>query len=410
MSKTKGSAAKRLLWILIAVLIVAYVGYQVYQALYSPVEIEIARAYSAYDTIDVEALVIRDETVIRTPVKGYLYYTCEDGTRIAKNGTIAQVYANQSDAMDRQQVTGLDEEIDMLSSITSTGATGMMSLDMVGKQMGVALKNVTADGISLSYNELAEKRFELLTMLNKRRVTVGKEQNFSARIRTLTAKKENLTRHSSSARGTVTSPISGYFVSRVDGYETAFDYKRATALTVADIQNAKEDPALLKGGSVGKIVGDYQWYFACVIPAEEASKLAVGQDLSILLPFVSSSAVPVSVASLNRDREGNVAATFVCSYMSAKLSSIRREEASIRIKEYAGLYVRDTALRFNDAKEPGVFIRAGDTLYFRKVNIIYHDENGRFSVCEKTDDPAFLQLYDDVVIAGKGLYDGKIIN
>lgn len=406
----KNTFIRRLLLVLVALFLIVYVAYQVYQTVYSPITIEIARSYSAYDTIDIEATVIRDETVVDSSVNGYLYYVCEDGDRVAKNGTIAYIYASQKDAMDRQQISRLDAEIAALEETPTQGSAGMMSLELLGKQRRTLLSQLIEDGGKLSYHDLAAKRASLLALTNKWQVIVGKEKDFSGRIAALKQQREDLARSSGQVKGTVTSPIAGYFVSQVDGYENSLSYHKITAMTVADVQRIQSNTATVSGSSVGKIVGDYQWYFVCVLSAEEAGKLSVDQNLTILLPFVSSTAVPVTVAALNHDRDGNVAAAFRCSYMSDRLASIRREEVAIRVREYAGLYVRDAALRFNDAQEPGVYIRVGDTIYFRKVEVVYHDENGRFSVCKQRDEKDYLQLYDDVVVSGRGLYDGKIIH
>ena len=46
---------------------------------------------------------------------------------------------------------------------------------------------------------------------------------------------------------------------------------------------------------------------------------------------------------------------------------------------------------------------------------LYYDETGRFSICdanvkpEAGDDRTYLKLYDDMVIEGKKLYDGKVV-
>ncbi len=404
------SILKRLVLLVVSLFLLLYVGYQVYQTMYSPLTIEIAQAYSAYDTIDVNALIIRDETVISTSYNGYLYYLCEDGARVAKNGTIAYAYASQEDAMAQQEVKRLESEIELLEELVMHGTAGGNSLELIKKQSQNALQQVITDGSSLSYDNLAEKRSTLLALMNKRQLTIGKAKDFSSQLAALRQEKKELLASSSSAKGKVTSPIAGYFVSQVDGYENLLNYKNVTSMTVADIKRAQSSTADVTGDRVGKIVGDYQWYFVCVLDAAQASKLTVGKNLTISLPFVSSTSVPVTVASLNKDRDGTVAASFVCSYMSDKLSSVRQEKAEIRVKEYAGIYVKDEALQFNEQKEAGVYIRVGDTIHFRKVNAIYHDDVGKFSVCEIVSDSSYLQLYDDIVVSGRGLYDGKVIN
>ena len=45
---------------------------------------------------------------------------------------------------------------------------------------------------------------------------------------------------------------------------------------------------------------------------------------------------------------------------------------------------------------------------FVEVNVIYSDDD--YMICEKqTDDEKVLRLYDEVIVKGKNLYDGKIV-
>ena len=57
----------------------------------------------------------------------------------------------------------------------------------------------------------------------------------------------------------------------------------------------------------------------------------------------------------------------------------------------------------------GVYVVSGMQMNFVPVKIIYFGED--FLICEKeTDnDRRVLKLYDNVIVKGKNLYDGKII-
>ena len=56
--------------------------------------------------------------------------------------------------------------------------------------------------------------------------------------------------------------------------------------------------------------------------------------------------------------------------------------------------------------ELGVFIKYGDTVKFRKVNIIYETDD--FIVSSLDDDgDGYLTMYDEVIVTGKDLYVDK---
>ena len=64
-------------------------------------------------------------------------------------------------------------------------------------------------------------------------------------------------------------------------------------------------------------------------------------------------------------------------------------------------------MRVQDGKT-GVFVRSGMTVKFVGVNVIHRTDE--YIICEQeVSNDTVLRLYDDVVVKGKRLYDGKII-
>ena len=67
--------------------------------------------------------------------------------------------------------------------------------------------------------------------------------------------------------------------------------------------------------------------------------------------------------------------------------------------------------------EKGVYVRRGNVARFRKLNIVYSDQTYVISATASqdgepiVDDPGnYLKQYDEVILEGKDLYDGKIID
>ena len=77
-------------------------------------------------------------------------------------------------------------------------------------------------------------------------------------------------------------------------------------------------------------------------------------------------------------------------------------------QEYSGLKVPTKAIRFVDGKT-GVFVISGMTLKFVTVDVLYRTDE--YIICDKkASNESVLRLYDEVVVKGKKLYDGKIID
>ena len=94
--------------------------------------------------------------------------------------------------------------------------------------------------------------------------------------------------------------------------------------------------------------------------------------------------------------------------MNSELASIRRGSMTIINNTYSGLKIPTKALRFQNDKT-GVFVRSGITLKFVGVNVVYRTDE--YIICEQqVSNESVLRLYDDVVVKGKKLYDGKIVD
>lgn len=62
-----------------------------------------------------------------------------------------------------------------------------------------------------------------------------------------------------------------------------------------------------------------------------------------------------------------------------------------------------------EAEQVGVYVLWGTEVVFRYVDVLY-SRDGITVVKNKTGESKYLKLYDDVIIEGRNLYDGKIVN
>ena len=160
---------------------------------------------------------------------------------------------------------------------------------------------------------------------------------------------------------------------------------------------------------VGKIVSDYEWYIAAEVTINESLNYKEGDKLTIYTSVKSYPKLPVTVSKINISESGSSAVVlFACNDMNSELASMRTGPMTVVKKEYSGLKVHKSALRVVDSKR-GVYVLTGMQVKFVEVNVIFTD--GEYLICEKqTSDSSVLRLYDEVIVKGKNLYDGKIIS
>ena len=80
------------------------------------------------------------------------------------------------------------------------------------------------------------------------------------------------------------------------------------------------------------------------------------------------------------------------------------------------------ALVENEEGLTGVYVLSGKRVVFKPIKILYHADNHVMATAaiyyksngeideEKTPDLPVLEAYDRVIVKGKNLYDGKVIN
>ena len=403
---------KQLLIIAAALLLVVYVGYQAYTVFRPRMETETVTRVTSYQTLEADGVVYRDEAIISENPGGYLFYSVQNGSRISRGGKIADIFNSEKDALAQQELDELDNEITLLSSINAQGTANRANLSAITQQINDTWLEITTEAQSTAMGDLNSLHSRLLTLLNKQQITIGRVENFDQQLSDMRAKRQTLAQSFQPATGTLTSPVAGYFIGDLDGYEGYCGISDVEQTTVSKIQEALNyQPQAPTGGS-GKIVSDYEWYLACVLPLSEIAEVKVGSQFDIRMPFVSGEVIPMKLVSINKDASGQAALVFTCTNMNRDLSTVRVEKIEIRLKEFDGLRIPESAIRFNDQQEPGVFVQVGNVLAFRRIQVLYHDAVAGYSVCKIPDDnmKGYVDLYDKIAVKGEDLYDGKLVD
>lgn len=405
----KSKSTYRFLSILLIVVILFYVGFQAYRAIFNSVTTEMVSSYSVYESIKTEGIVFRNETIVPAVSSGHAYYSIENGSRVSKGGVIASVYPTADGGLIAQQIADIDQRIASLRALQSDDSTQHLSLDLLNTQIINAVNTLVTDAEDGTINSSAMTKNDLLTLLSKKQMLIGSSTDMSAAIAALETEKKQLQQKSSRATSQLTAPEAGYFVDRTDGYEKILAKVDPTALTVADIEeHLKKEPDAAIASS-GKIVGGYEWYLGCVVSEDYYNALAVGNNLTVRMAFVTDEEIPVTVASCKKNAQGKLAVVFRCVYMSEELSTVRKETVEIQLVEHTGLKVPKRAIVINDDMQAGVYIRSGNVVAFRKIKQLY-SEPADYVICEDTQAVGFLHMYDDIIVEGRGIYEGKIIH
>ena len=425
---------RRLAAICLAFLLLFYIGYQVYNANYVSVKTEIATYVSADDPGTSEVgqatgTAIRKESVIQQQTNGVITYVVNDGGKVSKGGTVAEIYATEQDAAAQQQIETLNLQISQLQKLSSPGSTYAADQDTLNKQISQKLVALLQKSALGEFDTLEEAREDLLYVLNERQIVTNKVENFDDRIASLTQQRDSLSA-GRQALGTITAPSAGIFISEVDGYESVFDYDNILSVTPAQYREGFQTTVSPAADAVGKICGEFKWYVVCVVSAEDALKFLEGNAVTLSFPFATSDSVTAVVRAVNQESiDSEAAVVLECSTMNEELARLRTETCSIAVTRYSGIRVSQKAVHFaevtrtyekedgeevTETKEvKGVYVMHGSEIVFRQIVPLY--STSTYVICDPNPDEDELmtsetvQLYDEIVVEGTDLYDGKVV-
>ncbi len=417
--------------LLLSIGVISIVGQRIENNV-SMVYVETAQYETIPKTLNTKAYILRNESYITNDSGGVLSYNIEDCDAIEKGGVIANVYENETDAINAINIKKLNSEIENLRKINTMSNVVGASLESINKSLNTNIQTFISDTKNNNFTEVSKSLDGLLYSMNEKQIITGKVTDFNERIETLQNEKLVLEQSVKPSIGQITSGIAGVFTSHTDGYENLFDYTQVRNMTYPQLVNIQE--ANVKEPSqniIGKVISQVNWYLCCPIGEKDVESLGeISDKVEIYIPYVSTTAINAELITVNNDyNSGCAVAIFECKDMNITLSKIRNEEVNIAVKKYEGIKIpkkaiytdkvtrtvdnEDGTTRTEEAEVKGVYILHGNELKFREIVTLYETEE--FVLCDSNEENENLfshstvKLYDKIVMEGTDLYAGKIV-
>ena len=384
---------------------VVFVFFQFYQLFYNPFTTGTAVYFETLEGIETVAVAIRDEKILtQDDVLGAKRYLVMDGEKVSKNGVIAEIYASPEDAAAKNNVEEIDEQINRLTEIQSYNDLSAANLSTVDIKIRRELIDLLAGDTNGKLGSQKSAQ-ELLYLLNRRQIITGQVSNFAGVLNALGEQKRYLEAGANlEPVSKITTEYSGYFVSSSDGYESVLTPDTLDSITGETIRDILNGSGNSEGGD--KVISEYSWYLAAELSLSDSLKIKKGSNLTLRTNTDSNPELPVTVHAINRSADGtSVVVIFKCNYINGELATMRTLPITIVLGSYGGLKIPSESVRWVEG-ESGVYKISGNRAVFVPVDIIYSTES--FVVCRKISG-GDLKLYDEVIVKGKQLYDGKII-
>jgi hypothetical protein len=336
-----------------------------------------------------------------------LHFTLENGERVAKNGIIANVYSDAQASVAVNRIEQLKDRISDIEEMQSYNDVEAADINLINNKVNNSLNTLLRGIATGNFSSVEQDSAQLLTNISRRQMITGEQADFSVQLESLKTELNTLNSSLPQPIDNIRTDESGYFVTSVDGYENVLSCENIDSITPEYLDSLKVDK--IPQGTIGKIVSGYTWYLASNVSISDSLKYKIGDKLVLKTSLKTTPELNVVVEKINTSKEQNTAViVFSCQQMNSELASIRNGSMTIVNNTYSGLKIPTKALRFQN-DQTGVFVRSGMMLKFVGVNVIYRTDE--YIICEQqVSNDSVLRLYDDVVVKGKRLYDGKIVD
>ena len=405
----------RVITVLLSACILINLGYQVYLRLSNPYQTEVVYDYTLNDSVQTEGLIFKDETIIQRPEgEGVVKYLYQNGDKIAKESNVAMLYQNEADVQATSQIEQLTAQIEQLEEAQSDGVKQEVNISVVNQQ----LTNTYVEFIEkLDRGEVSDYtsyQSDLTFMLNKRQIVTQKVTDFNGQIQTLNQQKSELEASITSQPQAVSTSQAGYFEDKLDGYEEQLTHAYSDTVTVSELRQLLEQyqeqgqSVEEQSNIIGKVMTKPDLRYVALIPTAKLDQVKEGQECTLRFEDVDA-AIEAEIYRIDKDpQQQESLVVFSITQITGNLISIRQNQVEVIFNSYTGLKIPKNALHTSEDGTPGVYIQHGANLNFKKVEILY--ENEEYILCANhSTEQDYLQLYDTIIVQGKDLYDGKPI-
>ncbi len=397
-----------------AVIIVIFFAAEIYNLTSRTYGTQTAYEQTVLETIDAEMFIIRDETLLTTSSFGVTVPLADNAERVSKGSTIAAIFSSEAAAENYVEAQALSKKLETYQKIDNLLKLADVDMDKLNDEINSEFNSLIDAAYNNNFSDIGEDKLTFSEKLSRRQVSLGKDVDCSDKIAELQNEISALN-SASTPTEILTAESAGYYVSRVDGFENVLTVADIDNLTAETLENAFESkPKDAPDGSIGKIIDGYNWYIASIIDSARASEFTKSKTVDLIFDDTSEKPVTTYVHSVKAVDSSKTLVIFRCNLMNEHLAELRMVDGKIVVNKYTGLKVDRDAVRLDESGNSGVFVRRGNIVNFRSVNIIYSEDS--FVIASKPSDDsgieleyAHLKLYDEVIISGKDLKDGMVI-
>lgn len=413
--KRKNSFNNRLFLILVAAAFVIYLIAR-FIGTFSNYETEPAAHVTVNDSFTATGWFFRDETTISGSSGDSVKHIVYSGERVQKDAALAIVYSDEEALALSREIEPLDNRIELLDTAlqAASDSSDAAQLDQMITQSIQQLDELVKSG---SGSALATSANSLRMLSLRHEATNLDATAISTERDTLEAERASLEQQFSGRTSELSAPTSGYYSEVVDGYENVMTLDQLDSLTIEGFHELTQGAEQVDSNQVlGKIIEGFTWYLVAEVPAEQADRLSVGQDLRVNFTQASLES-PVTVYSI-LDERGSETSLLVLegTEFNSEMVSMREQPVEIILQTYSGLKVPKAAVRMepvtdsegNVTERTVVYILSGGVQKSKIIKTLYETED-YYVVEQSATNADMLVEQDQIIVSGRNLQNNMVV-
>ena len=379
-----------------------YIVLQLYAILGRTYQTETAISASMEDTVPLSGIAMFDAV----PVSGggSLGYLVKDGERVTEGTVLAEIYTDPAQSTQREELDRLDRIIDLLTkSENSVGS----DLALLTAQTRTALFNLLDQLDTASYTGMSDAIDEFLLAQNRLQISTGQSSGFAATLADLQTQRDAAAAALEGLQ-TITADRNGYFISTAAALPLDLTEDTLKSDTAAALSERLQQEIPTTGSDLaGRIVTGFSWRFYGVCDLDTAARFDGVTSVKIRVPGKQDEALDATVTEVAADETAGLAKiTLECRTINADVLRLGREDAEIVLNTYEGIRVSKRAMHIVDG-ERGMYVKYGSLQRFRRIVVLFEDENYLLLDPEAEDNE--VRLYDEIIVEGPNLQDGGLV-
>lgn len=379
-----------------------YIVLQLYAILGRTYQTETAISASMEDTVPLSGIAMFDAVPVQG--SGSLGYLVEDGERVTEGTVLAEIYTDPTQSTQREELDRLDRIIDLLTkSENSVGS----DLALLTAQTRTALLNLLDQLDTASYTGMSDAIDEFLLAQNRLQISTGQSSGFTATLADLQTQRDAAAAALEGLQ-TITADRNGYFISTAAALPLDLTEDTLKSDTAAALSERLQQEIPTTGSDLaGRIVTGFSWRFYGVCDLDTAARFDGVTSVKIRVPGKQDEALDATVTEVAADETAGLAKiTLECRTINADVLRLGREDAEIVLNTYEGIRVSKRAMHIVDG-ERGVYVKYGSLQRFRRIVVLFEDENYLLLDPEAEDNE--VRLYDEIIVEGPNLQDGGLV-